>query len=68
MTDPKQPGCRASRAIREKKPQAFKEKMAIPYGERIMGPIEGLPKSTHAPAKAGDSGTMIDEPAASGWL
>ncbi len=38
------------------------------YGERVINFNDGLPKFTAALTEAGGSGTMIEEPAVSGWL
>ncbi|MFK7990826.1 MAG: GFA family protein [Sandaracinaceae bacterium] len=37
------------------------------YGERVMDVNDGLPKFLDAPAEAGGSGTLVDEPERSGW-
>ncbi len=38
------------------------------YGERVINFNDGLPNFIDAPAEACGSGTMIEEPAVSGWL
>ena len=47
---------------------AYQPGLHIFYGERVIDFKDGLPKFADVPAEAGGSGTMMDEPAASGWL
>lgn len=46
---------------------SYKPNLHIFYDERVVDFNDGLPKFSDAPAEAGGSGAMIDEPSISGW-